>query len=344
MWATPANVDLKGLCRAHRVPFQQVTALPDLLPALRSAWGLCTPSVVEVMTDRQSNVAVHRSIQAACTAAARLALAGMPPLPRDTVAASVAALERAAAAPSHGGSAVQPPLDSVTIRRLQVQEYELPLTQPLTTAAGDSQLHRIGAVLSLQVVAATGEVFEGTGDVAPLPGLHGESFAEARAQLAALSDLLADCSVPRGAALLAGGLDTWWQGVVGVQTASLHSSVQFAIETALVEALARSSGSSFAQQMLDCVPQHEACGVASERRMVRVNALLDVAKLSAAKAAERAKELQLQGFTCIKVKVWPSADVAAHVRRGPVCILSTHPCDVAGPQAPCADRPVGRAC
>jgi hypothetical protein len=74
MWATPTNVDLKALCRAHHVPFQQVSALSDLLPALATAWTLNAPSVIEVVTDRRSNVQVHRDLQAQATAAASRAL------------------------------------------------------------------------------------------------------------------------------------------------------------------------------------------------------------------------------------------------------------------------------
>jgi hypothetical protein len=80
LWATPPNVDIASLCRAHHVPFQRVERSAQLLPALEAAWTLRTPSVVEVITDRTTNVTAHKALQATCAQAAWQALATLLPL------------------------------------------------------------------------------------------------------------------------------------------------------------------------------------------------------------------------------------------------------------------------
>lgn len=62
------------MCRSHGIPHQKVTALGDLAGTLQSAWGLNRHNVVEVITNRNSNVAYHRQIQAAVSAAVSHAL------------------------------------------------------------------------------------------------------------------------------------------------------------------------------------------------------------------------------------------------------------------------------
>lgn len=52
-----------GMCRAHGIAHQKVTERGDLRKALQAAWTLNKHSVVEVITNRDSNVTHHRSIQ-----------------------------------------------------------------------------------------------------------------------------------------------------------------------------------------------------------------------------------------------------------------------------------------
>ena len=52
-----------GMCRAHGIAHQRVTERADLRKALQAAWALNKHSVVEVITQRDSNVGHHRSIQ-----------------------------------------------------------------------------------------------------------------------------------------------------------------------------------------------------------------------------------------------------------------------------------------
>lgn len=79
LWATPPQVDLAGLCQAHGIAHQKVTTQEQLAPALHNAWALNKPSVVEVVTNRHSNVEHHRGIQAAVRqAVAQAALQAAP--------------------------------------------------------------------------------------------------------------------------------------------------------------------------------------------------------------------------------------------------------------------------
>ncbi|MEW5311202.1 MAG: hypothetical protein WDW38_002937 [Sanguina aurantia] len=64
LWATPQNVDLEGMCRAHGIPHQRVATAADLPSCLASAWALNRHVVVEVTTQRSTNVQIHRTIQA----------------------------------------------------------------------------------------------------------------------------------------------------------------------------------------------------------------------------------------------------------------------------------------
>lgn len=51
------------MCRAHGIAHQRVTQRGELRKALLAAWALNKHSVVEVITQRDSNVGHHRAIQ-----------------------------------------------------------------------------------------------------------------------------------------------------------------------------------------------------------------------------------------------------------------------------------------
>lgn len=154
------------MCRAHGIPHQRVTAAADLAPALTAAWGLNRHSVVEIVTDRSTNLQLHKSIQAAAQAAARAAYRLMvPSLPLAPLAtpASANPLASAAApgaatrgsAPAAAANAVPAatPLlsPSLYITSLSWQRYELPLRQPLTTSASSTSDFRTCIVVSLTI-------------------------------------------------------------------------------------------------------------------------------------------------------------------------------------------------
>ena len=326
MWATPAHVDLRALCDAHRVPFTSVTQLPELLPTLRAAWGRRAATVVEVVTDRHSNVAVHRQIQAACTSAARRAVNCLPPLPPlPAISHSV----RPSTQPTV--SALRP-----AVAQVSIAEYSLPLVAPLTTEdSGRNSRH--GFLLQVTLAPHAGPhgpldsvpIVSGLGDIAPLPGLHRESYADALAQAATLAELLPGCSVPVELAMLDGGLDAWWRGTVGVLPATLLPSVRFAVECALMEALAAgahpaSPPHTFAAHLAACALAAEPTRAMSRRKQaavqaqasdtsaqkapavaeqVTLNALLDPGALDAQALQAKARALVAEGYTTIKVKV-----------------------------------------
>ena len=147
-----------GMCRAHGIPHQRVTAAADLAPALTAAWGLNRHSVVEIVTDRSTNLQLHKSIQAAAQAAARAAYRLMLPSLPLTTPASAFLLAPAAvrgSAPATAANAVPaatpllaPPL---YITLLSWQRYELPLRQPLTTSAASTCEFRTCIVVSLTI-------------------------------------------------------------------------------------------------------------------------------------------------------------------------------------------------
>lgn len=372
MWATPPNVDLKGLCRAHHIPFQRVDALDALVPALHSAWALAAPSVVEVVTDRSGNVETHRAIQAACTRAARRALHATGALPlagpraNGVELGSGRANGHTAVAPGlarigvigsvRGGSDARrsvgrveagertPDSGAWVVQALTIEEHNLPLAAPVTTdAAWDSHRHvgvlrvslcHAGAVADAETEnGRAAAAVRGVAEVSPLPGLHEETWQDALAQVAALSMLLRGRRVPADVALLEGQFARWWADVAGLSEASLLPSVRFAVECAIVGALARLQGRSLSthidicafsgdpdtvydERPADAVPGQRgdpdrpigglegvtAAGAASTRCVV-VNGLLDTAGKKAQSAASRARLLTQQGYTTLKVKV-----------------------------------------
>jgi len=65
-WGTPHGRDLARLAAAYDIPVTDVTAVADLPDALGAAGGF---RMVRVMSDRAANVAVHREIELAVSAA-----------------------------------------------------------------------------------------------------------------------------------------------------------------------------------------------------------------------------------------------------------------------------------
>lgn len=308
MWATPPNVDLKGLCRAHHLPHTSVTDTADLLPALQTAWALNASSIVEITTSRSDNVSIHRALQSQCTAAAWKALNWN--------------LHFLEASPSNPPVTITPPseaavMNTVTsnawIECVSVREMTLPLRKPVTT--GSTCSHRSGSTVIVHLRTASGELLEGSGEASPLPGLHVESHEAASAQLATLAQVLQGVAVPENVSLLDGELEQWWEKVAGVSVHTLHASAQFAVESALVAALAQACGAeSLAEHLytgalsganifmdrmhgLDCM---EPC-MTQDR--VAVSALMDLTACTAQEVQEQAVALQQEGYSCIKVKV-----------------------------------------
>ncbi|GAB4817906.1 hypothetical protein N2152v2_004952 [Parachlorella kessleri] len=169
LWTTPQHVDLAGMCRAQGVPHLKVSSAGDLRTALHSAWGLNRHSVIEVATDRASNVDNHRHIQEAARAAVDAALpllrrwqeawqgAGQQPGvlvgPHSSSSSSKTGSNSASSSLGQVGDAALPTL-GVRIQAAAYEPYSLPLSRPLTTSAGDVS-ERQGFLLRLAVVAPT---------------------------------------------------------------------------------------------------------------------------------------------------------------------------------------------
>ena len=69
IWGTPHHTDIGSLCRAHGVAHARARSPDEVVAALEAAWKLRQHNVVEVFTDGEANVAVHREVQAVVAAA-----------------------------------------------------------------------------------------------------------------------------------------------------------------------------------------------------------------------------------------------------------------------------------
>lgn len=249
----------------------QVTAADQLATALHNAWGLNRHSVVEVITDRTDNVVVHKAIQAQVSRAVRHAYslaAAAAPLAAGPGAAGVAGS-------ASGASAIAASSSDLCIAEATVAPFALPLARPLTTTATcqDASTRR-GWLLRVALRDASGREAVGVGEASPLPGLHAESHQQAGAQLQLVASLLAGsrrgsagAAVPPTLALAAGDCGAWLEGTLGLPAAALYPSVRFALECALLGALAEARGWPLARLL-------DGGGAAAAARRVRVNGLL----------------------------------------------------------------------
>ena len=244
LWATPQQVDLEGMCRAQGVPHIKVASGPGLRTALRAAWGLNRHSVVEVVTDRASNVERHRQVQGEVQRAVGHALAlalggpagapGAPPLARLPSFPTAAA----AAAASPGGGGLEPTFE-LWVESARAEAWALDLARPLTAGPSGTQQRRGFTLrLALRRGDSGGGAVAGAGEVAPLPGLHAESLEEAGEQLGLVCELLRGARVPLSLALLGGRLSAWLEAELGVGRGALLPSVRCGLELALLSAIA----------------------------------------------------------------------------------------------------------
>jgi hypothetical protein len=215
-------------------------------------------------------------------------------LQADVAAAVHAAYRSLTAAPQQqqqqqlvGGLPLLPPIQlqpELHVSAVQVQQYSIPLTKPLTSTdsqqqqqdveAPPTQPHRQGFLLTIRLLQQQQQhhhqqdvqdlqhqhmqqgqqqqqqqqVFVGVGEAAPLPGLHSESLEQVSEQLAMLTHLLQGLPVPRTLALLSSNSITrWFKRVAGLNPAVLHPTVRHAVESALLQAVAAAQGCDLAQ-------------------------------------------------------------------------------------------------
>lgn len=195
LWATPQNVDLEGMCRAHGIPHQRVVTPEQFATALQSAWGLNRHSVVEAVTTRDSNVALHRQLQSGVQRAVQQAAQWLPPQKMDS--------------------------SCITLTDLSWSAYSLPLQRSLTSAAGVAV--RTGLLVRVSLQAST--ACTGVGEAAPLPGLHAETVAQCEGQLYLLRPHLLAAQLPPTLALLSGNISDWWRSL-GLEPDHLYPSVR----------------------------------------------------------------------------------------------------------------------
>eukprot|EP00887_Chlorella_sp_A99_P005642 scaffold1.g5642.t1 len=308
LWATPQHVDLAGLCQAHGIPHQRVTATVELEPALASAWGLNRHSVIEVITDRGSNLDKHRAVQAEVQRAMHAALA--------LVQAPAVAAGTAAAGPGPGSAALAEAAPVAAGWELRVlaasyERYSLPLAKPLTTSVGaaGSSGRREGLLLRVALTLPGGSngaaAAVGVGEVAPLPGLHRESMRQAEQQAALLCELLGggEVRVPLTVALLEGRFLRWLEACVGIAPGSLLPSVRSGLEAAVLAALAAHRGVPLERLLLASGAPEAPAPTA-----VTVNGLLDCQGTPEESAAEAAALVARHGYTALKLKVGRRAD------------------------------------
>lgn len=151
-----------------------------------------------------------------------------------------------------------------------IQQYTLPLSTPLMAGA-TSIITREGIVLTVH--SETG--LRGHGEIAPLPGLHQESLAEATEQLLKYRLCLSEITLSHDLLLFDGYLQR-------ALPSDLLPSLRSGIEMAIFDLLLAD----------DPAPNNLP-------RSLPVNALL----FSDKHRTEQVNELLLQGFTSIKIKV-----------------------------------------
>jgi len=294
VFATPPGVDFAQMVQAHGIAHRAVHSAAELPAALEEAWSCGEHCVVEVVTDRASNLGLHRRVQervraAVAPACALLSLPGSLGAPLGAPPGAPPALAPGAA-PGAERCAVGPLV-------LSVAPYSVPLARAVTTGAGGPA--REGALIDCAVETPAGPVPLGRGEVAPLPGLHAESAAEATEQAVLVCELLRGRTLPLSACLTLGGALRWAEEASGVPSASLGPSVRAGLEVALLTAAARTLGVPLARLLAAAAgaPAAGAAGAAG----VAVCGL--VSERDPARAAAEARRLAAEGFAAVKVKV-----------------------------------------
>ena len=157
--------------------------------------------------------------------------------------------------------------------------HRLPLRRPFRTGAGQWH-HRDSCVLELRCGPHIAY-----GEAAPLPGFSPESFAQAAQELEQIARASLDASSPP---------DSVAEVEAFSRALSCAPSVRFAVETALLDLLARRRG----------VPLHALLSevLATPRgHLVEVNAT--IGSMAAPEAFGVAMQLKEEGFSCFKIKV-----------------------------------------
>ncbi|CAI5534996.1 unnamed protein product [Closterium sp. Naga37s-1] len=294
-----------------RVAYFRATTRTSLLSSLQAAWATHRHAVVEVQVPPiHLNVLSHRLLQAAARATAARALS-LFQSQRD----GRAGLEGERGGGEEGiGVVLREPPTSVAV-----------------AGAALPQSEREGLLLHVRLEGGA----LGTGEVSPLPGLHPESFLDAHEQLCLLSHRLPGLALPLSLPLLNGSFSLWIWHDLGIQPASLYSSVRAGLEAACLSAIASAHNTSLSHllsqspapppatntpapppppSMLLPPPRKQPPGL-THRVRVRCCGLLDGSRGSIPSVSRAAAHLvHSLGFTALKIKVArrasPSEDAA----------------------------------
>lgn len=105
------------------------------------------------------------------------------------------------------------------ITDVQISKFQIQLSAPPTTKARESSGPQLRNGLLVRIVLRSGAV--GTGEIAPLEGLHAESLEKAEEQMSALKDGLIGRSLPETLPLLGGAIATWLKEGAGINVRPL---------------------------------------------------------------------------------------------------------------------------
>ncbi len=169
------------------------------------------------------------------------------------------------------------------ITAVRLYRYQLPFRQPLKLAGG-TLTHRRGFLLEVQ----TREGASGWGEAAPFPGLNRETEAEVEASLRDVARRLPgwQSGIPtwRLRSTLPSLISSFWE-----QNPLSVPSVAFAVETALLQAMAQIRG----------IPPEQIYSPRPHKR-VRINALLVGSREEMLQQAQQHLD---EGYTVFKVKI-----------------------------------------
>lgn len=163
------------------------------------------------------------------------------------------------------------------IERITIYRYTLPLRTPLPGVPG-GMTHRSGCLIA--IADRRGHV--GWGDAAPLPGFSQESVDAVVVQAQTLAAALRGEAVPGDVVPVDDGFARWLGGF------DLVPSLQFAVETAVLNLIAEAEGRTLAEVLFDePLPEIPVCGLATG---------------DAKQTAATVRRLAGAGYTAVKVK------------------------------------------
>lgn len=230
----------------------KVSSMEDLKKSLQSSWQLNRHCVLEVVTNIKSNVELHDKL-------------------KDEVLQNLKSqLENVQ---RHG-----------TIVDAFVKECSIPLRNSLTTKDGKHHDKRLVIHVYLEVLFSDGRYSRTIGEIAPLPGLHYESFADAWEQSLLLCDTLKGRSFQSANGIVP--LEEMFNSLSCSHSRKsfMYPSVRFGFEQALWHAISKPRGETIDQ-------------------FSKVSALYNPFKKSWREIRTEVASIKNDGYKCIKVKV-----------------------------------------